>query len=96
MALWGLVLAYVGILCRWSSYTSNALELYTLCPAAASALPNELLCLPARAPQQLQLAQARVEAIVGALRSFQAPRTSGPPAALFLENSPQNWPKPRT
>jgi hypothetical protein len=96
LTLWGLVFVYVGILCRWSSYTSNALELWTLCPAAASASPNELLSLPARPPHPVQLAQAHVVAMASAPHSVQAPRTSGPPAALFLENSPQNWPKPRT
>lgn len=99
MALWGLLIVYIGILCRWSSYTSNALELYTLCPAAASAAPNELLVLPARVPLRSRPEteeQEHYASVATAHHSAQAPRTSGPPAAFFLENSPQNWPKPRT
>jgi hypothetical protein len=96
MALWGLVIVYIGILCRWSSYTSNALELYTLCPAAASAAPYELLTLPAQVPRRMQLEHEHYASVASARHSDQAPRMSGPPAALFLENSPQNWPKPRT
>lgn len=94
MALWGLLIVHVGLIVRWSIYTTNALEMWAFCPAAPTVLLNEPL-LPS--PQiQVEMAHSRAQAPMAALRGDQAPRVSGAPAALFLENNPQNWPKPRT
>lgn len=94
MALWGLLAVHVGLLFRWSIYTTNALEMWAICPAAPTILLNE----PGIPSQQMQLemANSRALALMAALQVDQSPRVSGAPAALFLENNPQNWAKPRT
>lgn len=93
-ALWALAIVHVGLIFRWSAYTSNALEMWGYCPDAPSVLSREPIRL--RPLLHLQLAQGHGSPAVNGPPADQAPRVSGVPAALFLENSPQNWPKPRT
>ena len=93
-ALWALAIVHVGLIFRWSTYTSDALQMWAYCPTVASVLSNE----PARLPPlvRLQMAQGHDGPTTDPPPSDQAPRVSGAPAAFFFEKSPQNWPKPRT
>lgn len=94
MALWGLLVVHVGLIVRWSMYTTNTLEMWAYCPAAPMILMDEPILPPKEI--QLALAHARALAMAAGPHVTQAPRVPGAPAALFLENNPQNWPKPRT
>lgn len=94
MALWGLLVVHVGLIVRWSIYTSNALEMWAYCPAAPTVLMNEPV--PPSDEIRLEMAHSRALALMAATHEGQVPRGSAAPAAFFLENSPQNWPKPRT
>jgi hypothetical protein len=94
LALWGLAVVHVGLIFRWAAYTSNALEMWAYCPSTPSVLMHEPV-RPGLLPQ-IQLAQVHDSPVFNAAHTAQAPQASGAPAALFLENSPQNWPKPRT
>lgn len=94
IALWGLMLAHVGLIFRWSIYTNDALEMWAYCPSAPSVLMNEPVSTTVHL--RLEMAHAHALAMLAASHEVQPPRVPSVPAALFFENNPQNWPKPRT
>lgn len=94
-ALWVLAFMHVWLIFRWSTYTSNALDMWADCPEYAALVTGEPIRIPPLEHQEMAGDQPTPPAF-SALQPGQAPRVSGVPAALFLEKSPQNWPKPRT